>query len=59
MGNRDKDEEQHTDAEAMGEGESASAKEASNACQASRDLSCERVATIDKLVVEAIARESA
>ena len=44
----------------MGEGgESAATKEAHNACQASRDLSHERVAAIDKLVVEAIAWESA
>ena len=58
MGNpKDKE---HSDAEATGEtGESATAREACNACQASRDLSCERAATIDKLVAEAIARESA
>ena len=57
MGNRDKDKEQHSDAEAMGEGgESAAAKEACNAHQASRDLSCERAAAIDKLVVEAVRR---
>ena len=59
MGDRDKDKEQHSNAETMGEGESATAKEAHNAYQASRDLSHERVATIDKLVVEAITRESA
>ena len=60
MGNRDKDKEQHSNAEAMGEGgESAIAKKAHNACQASRDLSHERAATIDKLVAEAITRESA
>ena len=54
----DKDKEQHSDAEAKGEGESATTKEAHNACQASRDLSHERAAAIDKLVAEAIARES-
>ena len=44
----------------MGEGgESVTAKTACNAHQASRDLSHERAATIDKLVVEAVARESA
>ena len=58
MGNpKDKE---HNDAEAMGEaGESATAREACNAYQASRDLSHERAAATDKLVVEAIARESA
>ena len=57
MGNpKDKE---HSDAEATGEaGESAATREAHNACQASRDLSCERAATIEKLVVKAIARES-
>ena len=55
MGNKDKDKEQHIDAEATGEGgESAATKEAHNAC-----LSCKRAATIDKLVAEAIARETA
>ena len=58
MGNKDKDKGQHSDAEAMGEAGGA-AKEACNACQASRDLSHERTATIDKLVVEAVARETA
>ena len=57
MGNlKDKE---HSDAEATGEaGESAAAREACNACQASRDLSCKRVVMIDKLVVEAIASHS-
>ena len=51
---------EHSDAEAMDEaGESATAKEACNACQASRDLSCERAAAIDKLVVEPITRQTA
>ena len=60
MGNKDKDKEKHSDAEAMGEtGESATAKEACNGCQASRDLSHERAAAIEMLVVEAIARECA
>ena len=50
---------EHTDAEAMGEaGESATAREVRNAHQANRDLSHERAATIDKLVVEAVARKS-
>ena len=43
----------------MREGESTTAKEACNAHQASRDLSHERAAAIDKMVAEAIARESA
>ena len=59
MRNRDKDREQHSDAEAMEEGESTAAKEACNAHQVSRDLTHERAAAIDKLVVEAIAWESA
>ena len=62
MGNRDKDKdrEQYSDAEVTGEGgESATARDAHNAHQASRDLSHERAAAIDKLVVEAITRESA
>ena len=51
---------EHSDAESTGEaGESAATREARNACQASRDLSHERAATINKLVMEAIARESA
>ena len=58
MGNpKDKE---HCDAETMGEaGESAVAREVHNACQASRDLSHERAAAIDKLVAEAITGESA
>ena len=61
MGNpKDKE---HSDAEAMGEaGESATTREAHNAHQANRDLSHEsheRAAIIDKLVAEAITRESA
>ena len=59
MENKDKDKQQHSDAEAMEEVESATAKEARNACQASRDLSHERAAAIDRLVAEVIARESA
>ena len=62
MGNidKDKDNEQHSDAEVMGEaGESATTKEACNAHQALRDVSHERAAAIDKLVVVAIARETA
>ena len=58
MGNpKDKE---HSNTEATGEaGDSTTAKEAHNACQVSRDLSCERAAIIDKLVVKAITRESA
>ena len=58
MGNpKDKE---HSNAEAMGKArESATTREACNACQASRDLSHERAAAIDKLVVEAITRETA
>ena len=58
MGNpKDKE---HSDAEATDEaGESAAAMETCNAHQASRDLSHERAATIDKLVGEAITREFA
>ena len=58
MGNpKDKE---HSDAESTGKaGESVTAREAHNACQASRDLSHERAAAIDKLVVEAITWESA
>ena len=58
MGNpKDKE---HSNAEAMGEaGESATTREACNARQAARDLSLERAAAVDKLVVKAIARESA
>ena len=53
MGNpKDKE---HSDAEATGEaGESVTAREIHKPCQANRDLSHERPATIDKLVVEAI-----
>ena len=58
MGNpKDKE---HSDAEAMGEaGESATTREACNAHQAVWDLSHERAAALDKLVVETITRESA
>ena len=54
MGNRDKDKE-HNDAGTIIEG----AEFACDALQANCDLSHERAATIDKLVVKAIARESA
>ena len=47
MGNRDKDKE-HSDAGTMGEG----AESAHDAHQANQDISCERTATIDKLVAE-------
>ena len=54
MGNRDKDKE-NSDAGTTGEG----AESACEAHQATWDLSHERAATIDKLVAEDIARESA
>ena len=58
MGNpKDKE---HSNAEAMGKAEeSTAAKEAHNVHKANKDLSHERAATIDKLVVKAITRESA
>ena len=60
MGNKDKDKEQHGEAEATGEGaESAASKEAHNAHQASRDLSREREAALSRQIAEAIARETA
>ena len=56
MGYKDKDKE-NSDAKAMGiMGEDA--KTAHKACQAAWDLSHERAATIDKLIAEAITRES-
>ena len=59
MGNKNKDKE-HSEAEATGEGaESATAKEAHNAHQASRDLICEREATLSRQIAEAVARETA
>ena len=54
MGNRDKDKE-HSNAGTMGEG----AESGCDAHQATWDLSRERAAAIDKLVAEAITRESA
>ena len=54
MENRDKDKE-HSNAGTMGKG----AESAHNALQATQDLSHERTAAIDKLVAEAIKRESA
>ena len=54
MENREKEKE-NSDAGTMGEG----AESAHEACQTTWDLSCERAATIDKLVVEAVTRESA
>ena len=49
-----------SDADATGEaGESATARGACNAHQATQDISHERAAAIDKLVVETIIRESA
>ena len=57
MGNpKDKE---HSKSEAMGDGESATAREARNAHQASRDLICEREATLNRQIAEAIARKTA
>ena len=53
MGNKDKDKE-HSDAGAMGDG----ADSAQDAHQANRDLILERQATLDKMVVDAVARET-
>ena len=50
---------EHSESEAMGDGESAAAREARNACQAKRDLSHEREAALNRQIVEAIARETA
>ena len=50
---------EHSESEAMGDGESAATREARNACQANRDLSCEWEATLNRQIVEAIARETA
>ena len=54
MGNRDKDK-KNSNAGTMGEG----AESTCEVHQATQDPSCERAATIDKLVAEAIVRESA
>ena len=54
MGNKDKDKE-HSNSGAMGEG----AESAHDACQASQDLSRERVTTLDKMVMDAVDRETA
>ena len=61
MGNKDKDKdkEQYGEPEAMGEGDSAVAKVARNACQASRDLSHEREAALSRQILEAVAKETA
>ena len=57
MGNpKDKE---HSESEATGDGESAATREARNACQANRDLSCEREATLYRQIAEAITREAA
>ena len=45
--------------EVMGDGESAAAREARNACQTNRDLSCERDVALSRQIVEAITRETA
>ena len=57
MGNpKDKE---HSESEAMGDGESATTREAKNAHQANRDLSHERETNLNRQIVEAIARETA
>ena len=57
MGNpKDKE---HSESEAMGDREYAAIREARNAHQASRDLSCERESALNKQIVEAITRETA
>ena len=53
MGNKDKDKEQNSDG-AMGEGADA----ACNACHANQDLSWESATALDKLVAEAVTRET-
>ena len=53
MGNKDKDKE-HSNAGAMG----TDADAACNVCQASQDLSHERATAPDRMVVEAITRET-
>ena len=53
MGNKDK-EPQNINVRAMGQG----AESAHDACQASCDLSRERAATLDKIVIDAVARET-
>ena len=50
---------EHGESEAMGGGESAATTEARNAHQANRDLSHEREATLNRQIMEAIARETA
>ena len=57
MGNpKDKE---HSKSEATGHWESATAREARNARQASRDLSHEREAALNRQIAEAVARETA
>ena len=55
MGNKDKDKE-HSKAEGA---ETATAKEAHNACQSSRVLSHEREDALSRQITEAIAKEAA
>ena len=57
MGNKNKDKE-HSKSGAKGVG-ADSTREAHDACQANRDLSCERDATISRQIVEAVTRETA
>ena len=57
MGNP-KDKEQ-SESEATGDGESAATRKARNAHQASRDLSSEREAALNRQIVEANIRETA
>ena len=50
---------EHSESEAMGDGESAAAREARNAHQANRDFSHKREAALNRQIVEAITRETA
>ena len=58
MGNKDKDKE-HSKSETMGDSETAAAREVRNILQANRDLSCEREATLNRQIAEAVTRETA
>ena len=61
MENKDKDKDkEHSEAGATGEGgESTTAREAHDACQASKELSHEREATLSRQIAEAVTRETA
>ena len=58
MGNKDKDKED-SEAGATGGAESTATKDTCDACQANRDLSCEKEVTLSRQIMEAIARETA